>query len=89
MQLPEHLIDLLEDTLVSGLRLKLGDVDRFKERFQRDPLSFFVSLIRSTKKGALKWSMTTRTLWDTVADKELEEARKLIEEWEKKAVATH
>ncbi len=89
MQLSEQLIDLLEDALVSGLRLKLGDIDKFKERFREDSVSFLVSLVLSAKKGALKWSMTTRTLWDTVGDENLEKARKLIEEWEREPVVNH
>lgn len=84
MHLPPQLIDLLEDTLVRGLRLRMGDVDRFKKEFRQNPESYLVSLIISSQKDALdKFSATTEfTLWHTVG-KNLKEAEKLVEEWER------
>ncbi len=91
MNLPEHLIDLLEDTLVSGLRLQMGDADTFKREFRQDPESFLVSLILSAKKDSLPKSSTGTKfpLWRAVGGESLGEARKLIKEWEQEPATHH
>ncbi len=91
MKLPERLIELLEDTLVSGLRLRMGDAERFKKEFREDPERFLVSLVVSTRRNASVPlpPPTNSMLWDAIGEMDLEEARKLIEVWEHEPVANH